>query len=69
MLYAFIFPVRDTCNLPFHLCDLITLVIFGEVYKLLGLVLCSLSQHPVTSSSADVSLSLAETMQQPNSLL
>jgi len=50
ILYAFpIFPIYAIC--PIHLTpfDLITIVIFGEVYMLQRFPLCSLFQPPATS--------------------
>jgi len=50
-LYAFlIFPIRATCPSHLTLHNLITLTIFGEVYKLRSSSLCSLLQPPATSS-------------------
>jgi hypothetical protein len=38
-----------TCSTPLFLPDLITLIIFGEAYKLWSLSLCSLLQPHATS--------------------
>jgi hypothetical protein len=50
-LYAFIIsPKRATCPVHFILLYTITLIRFGEAYKLWSSSLCNLPQPPATSS-------------------
>jgi hypothetical protein len=50
-LYAFlILPMRATCPAYVILLELITLMVYGEAYKLWSSSLCSLIQPPTTSS-------------------
>jgi hypothetical protein len=45
-----IYPIRATSPTHLTFLDLITLIIFGEAYKLCSSSLCSLIQPPATSS-------------------
>jgi hypothetical protein len=51
ILYAFLIsPMRSTFPAYFIFLDLVTIIIFGEAYKLWSSSLCSLLQPPSTSS-------------------
>jgi uncharacterized membrane protein len=69
ILYAFrIFPIRATCPASLILLDLITLVVFGEAYKLRRSSLCSLLQFPGTFSLLDLTVNIDTSCQKCNSM-
>jgi hypothetical protein len=54
--YCLSSPVRVTCPVHLMLLDLVTLIIFGEAYKLRSSTLCSVLQPPETCSLSGLSI-------------